>query len=128
MSVTPSRTIEQELSSSASLSRSIRDIRKAMATRQEDGHPVILDTEEWGQVQLTPYCFTHSPCSPPWITEQVFTARRDRETWYVWIDSKDWRWKAVKEYFVTGTGPVTVWREATPTRLTSLDQTEDTND
>lgn len=124
MSVTLAREVEQDASDAATINRSIQTLRQKLAKRQQDQHPVILDTDEWGTLHLRPKSFSHNT-SPPWIFEQVFTCRRDRETWYVWLSSRDWQWRAAKEYHIICTSPVQVWKEAKPITLTSLDSTED---
>lgn len=120
MSVTLAREIEEDISSATDLNKRVQELRGKFARRQSEQRPVVLDTEEWGTVHLYPYRFSHQ-LQPTWLIEQVFTCRRDREIWYVWINNSDWTWKAAKEYYVTDTGPVVVWKETKPLLLTSLD-------
>ena len=123
MSVTLAREIEEDISSATDLNIQVQELREKFARRQNEQGPVVLDTEEWGTVHLYPYQFSHQS-KPDWLVEQVFTCRRDGETWYVWLNNSDWLWRAAKEYYVTDTGPVVVWKETKPLLLTSLDLEE----
>lgn len=60
MSVTLAREVEQDASDAATINRSIQTLRQKLAKRQQDQHPVILDTDEWGTLHLRPKSFSHN--------------------------------------------------------------------
>lgn len=92
----------------------LRNLRKAREA--SEGSVVILDTDEWGTVQLT---IDSSSETQLWCS-----VVRDGETWVVWYDGDGDVWEAIADQYVSSintTEGVKWHRDQQPLRLHSLD-------
>lgn len=114
MPVLKARDAEKLVHQSCHGMAAVRESRRARKLAEDS--VVILDTEEWGTVELEPRWFNDSQ----WLFDCLF----DGDVWLVWFDGEADIWEAsLQEYVhdVNKTDGVVLARGLEPMRLTSLD-------